>query len=162
MGEPATPTPAERHARHQLAADIVGSVVDDEPMPLPFEWPKTPTDCPDCPETDVENLIFEFAQEITLLVSERIDTLIENSSFGTPQAKEIRASADPKAVAQVMARVHELEHAHAIRFARDVVSAVERGTEQQFREYRLDAIISLSKALVFVVAELAHHTKEAS
>ena len=72
MGDPANPTPAERHERHELAAAIVESVVNDERMPLPFEWPtKVPLDCPDCPVTDAEELIFALAQEITILLTER-------------------------------------------------------------------------------------------
>ena len=72
MGEPANPTPAERAERHKLAAAIVESVVNDESMPLPFEWPKdVPLDCPDCPVTDAEDLIFALAQEVTILLAER-------------------------------------------------------------------------------------------
>lgn len=72
MGEPAEPTAAERADRHKLATAIVESVRNDERMPLPFDWPKSvPLDCPDCPVSDAEELIFALAQEITILLAER-------------------------------------------------------------------------------------------
>ncbi len=40
-----------------------------------------------------------------------IEDLIDRSSLGTPEAKAIRAAADPKAVEEIMRRVHELDGA---------------------------------------------------
>jgi hypothetical protein len=72
MGEPAEPTEAERKERWQLAAAIVESVRNDEEMPIGIEWPKkVPLDCPDCPVSAIEELIFDLAQEITILLAER-------------------------------------------------------------------------------------------
>lgn len=66
----ATPTETMRKATHTLAAAIVKAVVDGKEMPLPFDWPsEVPIDCPDCPVTDAEELIFQLAQEITLLTA---------------------------------------------------------------------------------------------
>lgn len=69
MGEPAMPTAIDRAITRTDAFQIVYSVTNDEKMPLPFEWPEDPLDtaCPDCPKTDVENFVFQLAQEITLL-----------------------------------------------------------------------------------------------
>jgi hypothetical protein len=71
MGEPAEPTKAERERNQQLAAAIVESVRNDEEMPIGIEWPKNPLDCADCPVSAVEELVFQLAQEITILVAER-------------------------------------------------------------------------------------------
>lgn len=68
MGEPAIPPAADRVKTRDASLAIVASVVNDEAMPLPFEWPKnTPLDCPDCPVSDAEAFIFQLAQEVTLL-----------------------------------------------------------------------------------------------
>lgn len=39
-----------------------------------------------------------------------IEELIEASSLGTPEAKAIRAEADPKAVARIMELLREFDH----------------------------------------------------
>jgi len=74
MAELTAPTSTDRAATRQLADAILQSVRDNVPMPLPFEWPKNvPLDCPDCPVSDVEELIVQLAQEIALLVQDRGD-----------------------------------------------------------------------------------------
>lgn len=71
MGEPALPTPADRKATHELARAIVEAVRNDEPMPLPFQFGVEVKEgegtllihpCRD----DVEDLVFQLAQEIVL------------------------------------------------------------------------------------------------
>jgi 5'-deoxynucleotidase YfbR-like HD superfamily hydrolase len=65
MGDPATPTPAERTVVRELAAKIVESVRNDEPMPLDVQhWT---SQIPDHIANALETRIFMLAQEIQLL-----------------------------------------------------------------------------------------------
>ena len=72
MGEPASPTPAERAERQANARAIVESVRADEKMPLPglkaiaIQHKGLYFDC-----VDVEEFVFKLAQEITILLDER-------------------------------------------------------------------------------------------
>jgi len=71
MGEPAQPTEEDRSATRKLACAIVDSVRNDERMPLPFD-----DDCGTGRHRmffadDVESLVMQLAQEITLLVNEK-------------------------------------------------------------------------------------------
>lgn len=73
MGEPATPTPADRAETRDISYAIVESVRNDVVMPLPADVDSV---CRSLGMSDermfaVENFIFRLAQEITLLVEER-------------------------------------------------------------------------------------------
>jgi hypothetical protein len=57
--------------------------------------------------------------EVTGLQS--IDTLIERSSLGTPDAVAVRAGADPTVVAKILARVEELDRLTAVQALRAVL-----------------------------------------
>jgi len=67
VGEPANPTLAERAERQGKAAAIVQSVVGDEAMPtgVDYEAPKHVV------RAQVEQIVFDLAHEITLLLQER-------------------------------------------------------------------------------------------
>ena len=67
MGEPAEPTEAEREKRRQLAAAIVEAVRCDEDLPLPVDFDARVGTV----REQVEQLAFDLAQEITILVAER-------------------------------------------------------------------------------------------
>lgn len=69
MGEPATPTPAERDERRNLAAAIVASVLNDEAMPHGLRVIKT-IGGDILERVDVEQLLFHLAQEIDLLIAD--------------------------------------------------------------------------------------------
>lgn len=73
MGEPANPTPAERAERQKIAAAIVESVRNDERMPLPGLTAITYSKGLAFDAVDVENFVFQLAQEITLLVNQPKD-----------------------------------------------------------------------------------------
>lgn len=83
MGEPATPTPAERTERQQLAAAIVESVRNDEKMPLPglkaiaIQYKGLFFDA-----VEVENFVFTLAQEITILVQEELERPYRHGPYG--------------------------------------------------------------------------------
>lgn len=72
MGEPVEVSAAARAKTRELAKAIVKSVIDDAPMPLGFEWPRSnDMSCPDCPVDSVESLVMDLAMEIVTLTSER-------------------------------------------------------------------------------------------
>lgn len=71
MGDPATPTPADRLATQQLARDIVQSVIDDGPMPLDLH--ATPSGM--VARWEVELLVFQLAQELVKLRRELDEAL---------------------------------------------------------------------------------------
>lgn len=66
MGEPATRTPAERVETRKLAAEIVESVRADAKMPLPLVEPSHLM----FSRSDVEELVFQLADEVTRLQNE--------------------------------------------------------------------------------------------
>lgn len=71
MGEPAIPTEADRKATRELAAKIVDSVRNDEPMQLGLNtWRETSFGSWLCELRRVEELVFQLAQEIDLLRAE--------------------------------------------------------------------------------------------
>jgi len=67
MGEPATPTPADRLATRKLAADIVQSVIEDGPMPLGMQYYNIRDHGLCVKQNDAARLAFQLAQEVTLL-----------------------------------------------------------------------------------------------
>ncbi|HSX22557.1 MAG TPA: hypothetical protein VLE97_07275 [Gaiellaceae bacterium] len=67
MGEPANPTPTERAERQKKAAAIVQSVIDDEEMPTGVDYEGRKRIVQD----QVEQIVFDLAHEITLLLKER-------------------------------------------------------------------------------------------
>lgn len=67
MGDPANPTPAERAERHKKAAAIVQSVIDDEAMPTGVDYDARVGTV----REQVEQIVFDLAQEITILLAER-------------------------------------------------------------------------------------------
>jgi hypothetical protein len=70
MGDPAIPPEADRKATRELAAAIVQSVVDDEAMPLGLTAYSVGS-AQVFDKDAVETLVFQLAQEITMLVKER-------------------------------------------------------------------------------------------
>jgi len=72
MGEPATPTASDRAATQQLAERIVQSVVDDATMPLDLH--ATPSGM--VARWEVELLVFQLAQEVTLLRAELTEACV--------------------------------------------------------------------------------------
>lgn len=77
MGDPATPTPAERADTRELAQRIVDSVRNDEAMPYSMTQARTgiePWQAYEMRPTtrrSIESLVLRLAQEIALLVEER-------------------------------------------------------------------------------------------
>jgi hypothetical protein len=67
MGEPANPTPAERDKRRKKAAAIVQSVFDDEEMPTGVDYDARVGTI----REQVEQIVFNLAQEIMILLAER-------------------------------------------------------------------------------------------
>lgn len=73
MGEPPSPTPAQRSERQQLAAAIVESVRTNAKMPLPGLNVAIAIQSKGIffDVIEVEDFVFHLAHEITLLLEER-------------------------------------------------------------------------------------------